>query len=108
VTAPLSLGCRLDDTDAFELLEPLREQRAGEPGRTLEDLAEGLTAQMQVADDQWRPTLSEDLCATGDGAVLAVGPHVRSVLRIVTGVKSRFFTSKSRSLTSPRSPPMVR
>src|SRR6266542_1706290 len=108
VTAPLRLGCHLDDAEAFELPEPLREQGAGESGRTLEDLAEGLTAQMQVADDQRRPTLSEDLRATGDRAVLAVGPHERSVPRHPTVVKSRFLTSKSRSLTSSRCTSMLR
>jgi hypothetical protein len=30
----LSLGCRVDDAEAFELLEPLREQGVGEPGCT--------------------------------------------------------------------------
>src|ERR671919_660128 len=96
VTAPLRLGCHLDDAEAFELLEPLREEGAGESGRTLEDLAEGFTAQMQVADDQRRPTLGEDLRATGDRAVLAVDPDERSVSRLSTAVKSRFRTSKSR------------
>ncbi len=48
MTAPLSLRCRLDNAEAFELLEPLREKRAGEPGRTLENLAEGLTAQLTL------------------------------------------------------------
>src|SRR5262249_20768322 len=108
VTAPLSLRRRRDDADAFELLESLREERAGESGRTFEDFAKGLTAQMQVADDQRRPALSEDLCATRDRAVLAVGPHARSLPRRSTAVKSRFLTSESRSLTSPRSPPMLR
>jgi hypothetical protein len=108
VTAPLRLRCRLDNAEALELLEPLREQGAGEPGRTLEDLAEGLTAQMQVADDQRRPALSEDLRATGDRAVLAVGPYERSVPRHPTVVKSRFLTSKSRSLTSSRCGSMLR
>jgi hypothetical protein len=108
VTAPLRLGCHLDDAEPFELLEPLREECAGESGRTLEDLAEGLAAQMQVADDQRRPTLGEDLRTTGDRAVLAVGPHERSVPRLPTDVKSRFLTSKSRSLSSPRCPPMLR
>src|SRR5262249_55041937 len=96
LTAALGLRCRLDDAEAFELLEPLREERAGEPGRALEDFAEGFTAQMHVADDQRRPALGEDLRATGDRAVLPVGPHEHSVLRFSAGVKSRFFTSKSR------------
>ena len=93
VTAPVSLRCRLDDAEAFELLEPLREERVGEPGRTLEDLAECFAAQMQVADDQRRPTLSEDLRATSDRAVLPVGPHEHSVPRLSTAVKSRFLTT---------------
>ena len=108
VTAPLRLRRRLDHAEAFELLEPLAEHGAGEPGGTVEDLAEGLTAQIHVADDQRRPTLGEDLRATGDRAVLAVGPHERSVPRHPTAVKSGFLTSKSRSLTSPGCPPMLR
>jgi hypothetical protein len=108
VTAPLRLGCHLDDAEALELLEPLREQGVGEPRCTLQDLAEALTAQVQVADDQRRPTLGEDLRATGDGAVLAVGPHEGSVLRHPTVVKSRFLTSKSRSLTVARCTSMLR
>src|SRR5262249_34670991 len=103
----VGLGCRLDDAEAFELLEPLGEQGAGEPGRAGEDFAEGFAAQMHVADDQRRPALGEDLRAAGDRAVLAVGPHEHSVLRFSAGVKSRFFTSKSRSLTSARYAPDV-
>ena len=74
-SAPVGLGCRLDDAEPFELLEPLREQRTGEPGCALEDLTEAAAAQVQVPDDEWRPALGEDLGAAGDGAVLAVGPH---------------------------------
>jgi hypothetical protein len=85
-------GCCLDDAKAFELLEPLREQGVGEPGRTLEDLAEGLAAHMQVADDQRCPTLGEYLRAAGDRAVLAVGPHDCSVASVPPAVESRFFT----------------
>src|SRR5262245_54107604 len=96
LTAAPGLRCRLDNAEAFELLEPLREERAGEPRRAREDLAEGLTAQLHVADDQRRPALSEDLRATGDRAVLAVSPHEHSVRRLPAAVKSRFFTSKSR------------
>ena len=89
------------------MLKPLGEHGAGEPGRTLEDFAECLTAQMQVADDQRRPTFSKDLRTTGDGTVLAVGPHQRSVPRGPTCVKSRFLTSKSRWVPSLRCRPDV-
>src|SRR5512145_8491 len=77
VPAPVRLGCRRDDTDPFELLQPLREQGTGESGRALQDLTEALAADVQVADDQRRPALGEDLGAAGDRAVLAVGPHGR-------------------------------
>src|SRR5215470_13545903 len=96
VTAALSLRHRLDDAEAFEVLEPLREQGTGEPGRAREDLAEGLAAQMQIADDQRRPSLGEQLRATGDRAVLTVGPHKPNIPRLPTVVKSRFRTYKSR------------
>src|SRR5262249_28413848 len=75
VTAALGLRCRLDDAEAFEVLEPLGEQGTGEPGRAREDLAERLAAQLQIADDQRRPSLGEQLRAAGDRAVLTIGPH---------------------------------
>ena len=40
LSAPAGLGCRLDNAEPFELLESLREQRAGQPWRALQDLAE--------------------------------------------------------------------
>ena len=51
MAAALDLRRRLDDPEALELPEPLCEDRAGESGSAVEDLAEGLTAQMHVADD---------------------------------------------------------
>src|SRR5262245_53960500 len=62
---------------------------------------------MEVADDQRRPTLGEDLRAAGNGAVLAVGPHRCSVASREPAVKSRFLASKSRLRPSRRSPPDV-
>jgi hypothetical protein len=89
VPAPVGLGCRLDDTEPFELLEALREQGAGKPRRTLQDLAEASAAKVQVADDQRCPALGEDLGATSDGAVLFLTtPVLRTRLRL----KSRFLT----------------
>ena len=75
VPVPVRLRCCFDDADAFELLEPLRQQGTGESGRALQDLAEASAAKVQVADDQRCPALGEDLCATRDRAVLAVRPH---------------------------------
>ena len=90
VPAPIGLGCRLDDTEPFELLEPLCEQGTGESGRALQDLTEVSAAKVQVADDQRCPALGEDLGATGDGAVLAVRPHDASVAHAPSVVKSSF------------------
>jgi hypothetical protein len=81
VPAPAALGRRLDDTEPLELLEPLREQGTGKPGRALQDLAEAPAAEVQVADDQRCPALGEDLGSTGDGAVLPVRPHDASIAR---------------------------
>ena len=94
MSAPVGLGCRLDDTQPFELLEPLREHRTRESGRAREDLTEASAAKVQVADDQRGPALGEDLGAACDGAVLAVRPHDCSVLPPPPVVKSRFLTSQ--------------
>jgi hypothetical protein len=59
--------------------EPLGEQGTGESGRARQALTEASTAKMQLVDDQRCPTVSEDLGATGDGAVLTVRPHDASV-----------------------------
>src|SRR5829696_5944242 len=95
--APPGLGCRLDDFAAFELLEPLGEQRAGKPGRALQNLTEAAATQIQVADDHRRPALGEDLRTTGDRAVLAVGPHDLSVADTPPSVKSRSETIQTRA-----------
>src|SRR6266545_7012965 len=87
VPATVGLGRGLDHTEAFELLEPLREHGAREPGRALQDPTEASAAQVQVADDQRRPALGEDLGATRDGAVLAVGSHRASVAHPPSAVK---------------------
>lgn len=93
VTAFVRLGCRLDDAEPFELSESLRKQGAGQAGGTVQDLAEGLAAQIQVADDQRGPPLCEDLRPAGDRTVLSIGPHDCSVTGLPLAVKSRFFTS---------------
>ena len=69
-------------------------------GRALEDLTEASAAQVQVADDQWRPALGKDLGATGDGAVLTVRPHDASVAYLPSVVESSFLTSR-RGLGGP-------
>jgi hypothetical protein len=96
-STPDGLGCRLDDAQPFEMLEALRQQGAGESGRTLQDLPEAPAAQVQVADDQWRPALGEDLGATSDGAVLAVRPHGSTVAPPSSAGKYRFLTAQARS-----------
>src|SRR5262245_19899016 len=97
VPAAVRLGCRLDDTKAFELLETLREQGTGESGRALQDFAEASAAKVQVADDQRCPAFGEDLGAARDGAILAVRPHDASIAHAPPIVKYRFLTLLPRS-----------
>src|SRR4030095_15077127 len=89
--APGRFGCRRNDAEPFQLLEALREQGAGEPRRTLQDLAETSAAQGQVADDQWCPTLGKDFGATRVGAVLAVRPHGASIAHPAIGCEVQIF-----------------
>ena len=55
---------------------------ARQSGRALQDFTEALAPEMQIAHDQRRPALGEDLGATGDGTVLAIRTSGRArVLR---------------------------
>src|SRR5262245_28585609 len=89
------------------MLEPLSEHGARQPRRAVQDRAEGLAPEVQVADDQRRPTLGEDLGAASDRTVLAVRSHDCSVASLPPAVKSRLRTSKSGFLTSLRRSPRV-
>jgi hypothetical protein len=63
----------------LEEREALRQQAARDAGRTALDVGERLASHQNVADDDRRPTLGEDLGAASNGAVLAVGAHSASV-----------------------------
>ena len=90
-------GAEPHDPEPLEMLQPLGEQGAGEPGRALEDLTEGAAAQPQVADDQRCPALGEDLGTASDGAVLAVRAHGATVAPLPPAGKSTFLTAQPRS-----------
>src|SRR5688500_20195577 len=94
--ASLGLGSRHHNTEPFELLESLREQRSGESGRALQNLIEVSAAKVEVADDQRCPALGEDLRATGTRAVLTVRAHDASIARSRPVVRYRFWTRRPR------------
>jgi hypothetical protein len=73
------LGAGLDHADALKEAQPLGEETVRKPGRSGADLAERGAACHQVADDDRRPSLGEDLRGPGNRAVLTVGPHAPSV-----------------------------
>ena len=75
----------LDDPGQLELLEPLAEQRTGEPRVAPGQLVEPGGAAQQVPDDQHRPALAQHLDGSADGAVLAVAAlaHWHRVLPFV-------------------------
>ena len=75
----IGLGADLDDPGALELPQPLGEQPAREAGGAVGDLVEGLTADEDIAKDDDRPALSQELGRPRDGAVLPVGPHLGSL-----------------------------
>ena len=57
----IGLGTDLDDPSALQLPQPLGEQPAREAGGTLGDLVEGLAADEDVAKDDDRPALTQEL-----------------------------------------------
>jgi len=64
---------------SFEGFESVAEQRGGNPGRTLTNLAERVAPIQQVSDDDRRPPFGQHLGTASDRAVLAVFAHVTSL-----------------------------
>src|SRR5262249_22287770 len=64
-----------DNPSRFQVAQALRQHAARQTWRTVEDLAESLAAEHQVADDDRSPALSEDLSTERDGAVLTIATH---------------------------------
>ena len=75
----VGLGADLDDAGALQFPQPLGEQPTGQARGTVGDLVEGLAADQDVAKDDHRPALAQELRRPGDGAVLPVGPHTYSL-----------------------------
>src|SRR5207302_10423708 len=74
--APPRRGSPLDDAGARERGEALGQEVARDPRKSDLKLAETLAAVQQLAQDERRPALGEDLRATRDRAELAVVRHV--------------------------------
>ena len=73
--AGAAAGDALDDADLLELAQPLREQRRRHARHAAADVVEAGAAAEQLAHDERRPALAEDLGAARDGAELAVVDH---------------------------------
>src|SRR5438094_2536241 len=65
----------LDDAGILQLAQALAEQRAGDQRHPAPDLVEPVGAREQLAQDQRRPPLGEDLRGDGDRAELAIAFH---------------------------------
>ncbi len=79
VAVSVRFGDPTHDAGSLEVAESSYERRAGESGRAVELRGEGVGAADQVAQDDRRPRLGQDLCGTGDRAVLAVAAHTSSL-----------------------------
>ena len=67
----------------LELLQTLGQQRCPDPGQPLHQVGVAPRAHGQLAQEQRRPTLADDVESPGEGAVLAVGTlcHLGSSLQ---------------------------
>ena len=77
---PLGDG-HVDDSLAFEMFQPLHEQRARDARKATNDVIEPGVAEHQFADDQWRPTIGDSLACHGHWAEGSVVGHSRSSRR---------------------------
>ena len=73
--APVRLGADLQHPGPLQLAQAPGQQRPRQPGRAGGDLVEGPAAEQQVAQDDRRPALGEDLRPPRDRAELAVVAH---------------------------------
>ena len=75
------LGADLHHPGPLQLAQAPGQQRPRQPGCAGGDLVEGPAAEQQVAKDDRRPALGEDLRAPRDRAELAVAAHGQSLDR---------------------------
>jgi hypothetical protein len=77
VALPVGRSPPLDDACAFERRQAVREEAAGDPRHSPEELVEVSGAAEELADDERRPALGEELCSSRDRAELAISRHKR-------------------------------
>jgi hypothetical protein len=65
----------LDDADALERGQPVREQAARDPRQPTPQLVEVSRSAEKLADNERCPALGEDLGASRDGTELTVSAH---------------------------------
>src|SRR5262245_17804818 len=98
-TPPLAVGASLDDAGVLERPEPRREEALADPPDAVLDLAEVVAVEEDdLAQDQRRPALGDDLAGQGDRTHLLV-LHRREYAPLVARARCRNCTSNSRSRT---------
>jgi FAD/FMN-containing dehydrogenase len=77
VLVAVSVGCgpALQDPCALERRQPIHEEAAGDPGQSTAELVEVSGPAEELADDQRRPPLGEELGPSRDRAKLAIARH---------------------------------
>src|SRR5262249_49355372 len=86
----------LDRARVRELAQPRREHRAGDARDAALQLAKTPAAAEQLAPDQERPALAQEIERTGDRAELAVGLHARTIARAPTRTGTDFVPPRRR------------
>jgi FAD/FMN-containing dehydrogenase len=97
VLVAVSIGHRpsLDYACALERVQPLCEKAARDPRQSAQELVEMSGSAEELADDEWRPALSEELGPSRDGAELPVSPHEQRVPQLGLRDKSEIWTCGS-------------
>ena len=86
-----------DDARVFQVAEARRQQRARDAGQPSLDLVEAMAAEYELAHDERRPTIRQDLRRASDGTVLLVLLHGGMLARQVRPGQSKNRTDSIRS-----------
>jgi FAD/FMN-containing dehydrogenase len=97
VLVAVTIRCRpaLDDAHALERGQPVGEEAAGDPRQTAPQLVEVSRSAEELADDERRPALGEDLGAPRDGTELPVSSHEQRIAQIEFNDKFEIWTCDS-------------
>ena len=90
VTVTALCGKLLDDPASLQRLQSLREEIPGHSRDATLDVTESPAANEQLAQNEWRPALGEDLGPQGNGAKLTIVSHDAKVGSAPEKDKSNF------------------